>query len=160
MIVSERVRERMVEVGLSQSELARRVGVAQPTIYKLLHTAKKGSTKLHLIARELRTTPAYLSGETDDPDLNAPPPQPAAPPMILMSVNLPPERALARMFIGLLAGIDPKASRDEQALLLAQRLPIGLSQLRDLLPDPVTPDHPERADVDEARAMPHPEPIR
>lgn len=67
MIVSERVSERMSELGLSQSELARRVGVAQPTIYKLLRTSKKGSAHLHKIARELQTTPSYLSGETDDP---------------------------------------------------------------------------------------------
>lgn len=73
MIVSDRVSERMKALGLSQSELARRVGVAQPTIYKLLHTSKKGSTKLHAIARELGTTPAYLSGETDDPNADAPP---------------------------------------------------------------------------------------
>jgi transcriptional regulator with XRE-family HTH domain len=74
MIVSERVSERMQRLGLSQSELARRVGVAQPTIYKLLRSSKKGSTHLHQIARELQTTPAYLSGEVDDPEANAPPP--------------------------------------------------------------------------------------
>jgi len=60
-------------LGLSQAELARRVGVAQPTIFQLIHRSKKGSTKLHLIARELGTTPAYLMGETDDPEADAPP---------------------------------------------------------------------------------------
>jgi hypothetical protein len=100
-------------------------------------------------------------GETHDPDLNAVPAPPPAAPVVMLSVNLPPERALARMFQALLAGIDPDASRDEQALLLAQRLPIGLSQLRDLLPETVTSSwHQERADVGEARATQHPEPIR
>lgn len=61
----------MRALGLSQSELARRVGVAQPTIYKLLKTSKKGSAHLHKIARELETTPAYLSGEVDIPDERA-----------------------------------------------------------------------------------------
>ena len=57
----------MEVVGLSQAELARRVGLSQPSIFNLIHRGKKGSTKLHVIARELRTTPAYLMGETDDP---------------------------------------------------------------------------------------------
>lgn len=76
MIVGERVRERMQAAGLSQAELARRVGVAQPTIFKLIHSSKKGSAHLHRVARELGTTPAYLSGEVDDPDLDAPEPPP------------------------------------------------------------------------------------
>lgn len=67
MISGARILERMTAVGLSQAELARRVGLAQPTIFNLIHRGKKGSTKLHLIARELETTPAYLTGETDDP---------------------------------------------------------------------------------------------
>ncbi len=76
MIVGERVRERMQAAGLSQAELARRVGVAQPTIFKLIHSSKKGSAHLHRVARELGTTPAYLSGEVDDPELDAPEPPP------------------------------------------------------------------------------------
>lgn len=67
VILGERIRERMQEAGLSQAELARRVGLAQPTIFQLITRGKKGSTKLHIIARELRTTPAYLTGESDDP---------------------------------------------------------------------------------------------
>lgn len=59
---------------LSQAELARRVGVSQPTIYSLVHSNKVGSKHLHKIARVLGTTPAYLSGETDDPLSDAPPP--------------------------------------------------------------------------------------
>lgn len=62
----------MVARGFSQAELARRVGLAQPTIYGLIHTNKVGSKHLHRIARELGTTPAYLSGETDDPQADAP----------------------------------------------------------------------------------------
>lgn len=72
MVIGNRVGERMAALGLSQAELARRVGVAQPTIYKLVRANKIGSKYLHVIARELGTTPAYLSGETDDPDADAP----------------------------------------------------------------------------------------
>lgn len=72
MVIGARITERMEAMGLSQAELARRVGVSQPTIYNLIHKAKKGSTKLHIIARVLRTTPAYLTGETDDPASDQP----------------------------------------------------------------------------------------
>lgn len=64
----------MKERGLSQAELARRVGVKQPTIHRLVHGEHYGSTRIHLIARELGTTPAYLSGETDDPSAELPAP--------------------------------------------------------------------------------------
>lgn len=74
MPLGERVRDRMTALGLSQAELARRVGVSQPSIYALIHRNKTGSKNLHLIARELGTTPAYLTGETDDPTAGAPPP--------------------------------------------------------------------------------------
>ena len=58
----------MAELGLSQAELARRVGLSQPAIFALIHKNKTGSKSLHQIARELNTTPAWLMGETDDPD--------------------------------------------------------------------------------------------
>lgn len=161
MFNADRLRARMAERSLSQSELARRVGVSQASIYRLVKGDAYGSKHLHRIARELGTTPAYLAGETDDPDLDALPPPPPAPPLIMMSVNLPSERALTRMFEALLAGIDPKIPRAEQAQLLAQRLPIGLSHLRDLLPESVKPSPDrEQEDDDEARATPHLEPLR
>lgn len=139
MIVSERVQERMTRLGLSQSELARRVGVTQPTIYKLLKTSKKGSTHLHRIARVLETTAAYLSGEIDDPTSDAPPPTPPVVKYVTMQVALPDEALLAQMFDALLAGINPRLEaeeRAEQAQLLAENLPIGLSRLQGLRPVP------------------------
>lgn len=137
MVVGRRIKERLATIGMSQAELARQVGMSQPAINSLIRGASRSSTHLHKIARVLETTPSYLSGETDDPDENAPPPPPA--PIVhhvLMAVAMPSERALARMFEGLLRSMDLSAPVDAQALLLAKRLPIGLSQLRDLLPDP------------------------
>jgi phage repressor protein C with HTH and peptisase S24 domain len=66
MLISARIVELMEHLGLSQSELARRVGVTQQTIGKLITGASSSSSHLHKIARELGTTPAYLTGETDD----------------------------------------------------------------------------------------------
>lgn len=133
----------MEERGLSQSELARRVGVTQATIYKLISGLSTTSRHLHKIARVLGTTTAYLEGETDDPSDGAAPPS-LAPVvhLVTMQVALPPERALARMFEALLRAMDREAPLDEQARLLAQRLPIGLSKLKDLLPAELTPADP------------------
>jgi transcriptional regulator with XRE-family HTH domain len=58
---------------MSQSELARRVKLNQSTIAGLITGKARSSAHLHRIARELGTTPAYLTGETDDPEADAPP---------------------------------------------------------------------------------------
>jgi phage repressor protein C with HTH and peptisase S24 domain len=70
---ADRLKERMELLGLSQSELGRRVGISQTSVYKLLVGSASGSKHLHLIARALGTTPAYLSDETDDPSEGAVP---------------------------------------------------------------------------------------
>jgi phage repressor protein C with HTH and peptisase S24 domain len=66
-VITERFREMLDAAGLSQSALARKIGVSQATIGKLALGVSGGSKHLHAIARELGTTPAYLTGETDDP---------------------------------------------------------------------------------------------
>lgn len=66
-MIGERLRERMEARDISQAELARRVGVSQPSIHALLTRNKTGSRNLAEIARVLGTTPEYLSGKTDDP---------------------------------------------------------------------------------------------
>ncbi|WP_133032181.1 helix-turn-helix transcriptional regulator [Sphingomonas sp. PP-CE-1G-424] len=136
MNVGDRIRQRLTDLGMSQSELARRVGINQSTVAALLTGRSRSSGHLHSIARSLATTTAFLVGETDDPDENAPPPPPK--PVVhhvMMAVALPSEAALARMFLGLLKASKNAASMDEQAQLLAKRLPNALSQLRDMLPD-------------------------
>ncbi|AUW59424.1 hypothetical protein C1T17_16350 [Sphingobium sp. SCG-1] len=67
MVISDRLQQLMVQRGLSQSELARRVGLTQQSIGKLVRGESAGSAHLHKIARILQTTAAYLAGETDDP---------------------------------------------------------------------------------------------
>ncbi|MFC0683566.1 XRE family transcriptional regulator [Novosphingobium clariflavum] len=68
MGLGERIRERLEAKGMSQAELARRVGVSQPSINHLIRRGASGSSHLHKIAAVLETTPAYLSGQTDDPN--------------------------------------------------------------------------------------------
>jgi transcriptional regulator with XRE-family HTH domain len=70
---------------------------------------------------------------------------------------LPNERALARMFAGLLRSIDPQASLDEQAQLLAKRLPIGLTQLQAPLIEREDEAPVGRAAAAPDPAMQHPE---
>jgi phage repressor protein C with HTH and peptisase S24 domain len=57
---------RMDELGLSQAELARRVGVAQPTIAKLVSGQSQGSRHIAKIAKELSLPIEYLVGMTDE----------------------------------------------------------------------------------------------
>lgn len=71
MIVPDRISSLLSDRGMSQAELARRVGVAQQTIHKLITGGSRSSSHLHKIARELETTAAYLVGETDDPSAGA-----------------------------------------------------------------------------------------
>ncbi|WP_446654741.1 XRE family transcriptional regulator [Blastomonas sp.] len=70
-IDSDRVRQRMDELGLSQNGLAQKVGVSQAAIAKITSGQSFGSKHLHRIARELGTTAAFLTGETDDPSEGA-----------------------------------------------------------------------------------------
>lgn len=67
MIVPDRISSLLSERGISQAELARRVGVAQQTIHKLVTGGARSSSHLHRIARELGTNADYLTGDTDDP---------------------------------------------------------------------------------------------
>ncbi|WP_353936250.1 helix-turn-helix transcriptional regulator [uncultured Novosphingobium sp.] len=72
MLIPERLRDQMTACGLTQAALARRVGVSQQTVGRLVTGDAYTSRYLHKIARELRTTPAYLTGETDNPEADAP----------------------------------------------------------------------------------------
>ena len=64
---AKRFRDLLIERGISQGELARRIGVSQQTISRLASGERYGTKHLHRIARELGTTPAYLVREADDP---------------------------------------------------------------------------------------------
>lgn len=71
-MIGERIAARLSDMGMSQSELARRIGLTQGSIAQLVSGRSRSSAHLHKIARELQTTPAFLSGETDDPASDTP----------------------------------------------------------------------------------------
>jgi transcriptional regulator with XRE-family HTH domain len=62
----------MEETGIGQSELARRIGISQQAIGRLLSGDVRGTKHILAIAREVATTPAYLMEETDDPTREEP----------------------------------------------------------------------------------------
>jgi transcriptional regulator with XRE-family HTH domain len=63
MRIGERIAARRAELGLSQTQLAKAVGLSQATIGKLESGISSGSSHLHRFARVLHTTAEYLSGE-------------------------------------------------------------------------------------------------
>ena len=65
--IGERIEALLSAKGWSQAELARRIGVSQPTIWKLVSGNAQTSRYLRDIARQLETSESYLLGETDDP---------------------------------------------------------------------------------------------
>lgn len=86
MIIGARIDALLEEKGWSQAELARRIGVSQATIWKLVNGESRNSKYLVLIARALGTSPEYLLGHTDDPHpgdgwAELPPPREAGPDM-------------------------------------------------------------------------------
>lgn len=67
MSLPERLADRMKDLDISQAELARRVGISQPSINAILKGDTRTSKHLRSIALELETTEGWLLGETEDP---------------------------------------------------------------------------------------------
>lgn len=66
MSIGARIRQLLAKNGMSGAELARQIGVKQPTISDLLNGRSRSSVHLHAIARVLGTTADYLAGDTPD----------------------------------------------------------------------------------------------
>lgn len=67
MTLADRLAARMKELGVSQSELARRVKISQPSINAIYKGDTQNPKHLRAIAQALDTTEAWLLGETADP---------------------------------------------------------------------------------------------
>lgn len=72
MSLGGRIELRLGELGMTQAELSRRARVPQTTLNSLIKRGSRTSPHLLAIARELRTTAAFLTGETDDPNADFP----------------------------------------------------------------------------------------
>lgn len=68
-IVGERLLRLIDDRRLSQSALARLIGISQPSVGRLISGDTRETGKILELARALRTSPEYLVGEVDDPDL-------------------------------------------------------------------------------------------
>lgn len=66
-LISERLLERRLAAGLTQSELARLVGIGQSSANRLEAGVTRNPRHIIKLARVLGTTPEYLTGESDDP---------------------------------------------------------------------------------------------
>lgn len=66
MSLAERLAQRMKELDVSQAELARRVGITQPSVNAIYSGDTKRPKDLRKIALALDTTEAWLLGETSD----------------------------------------------------------------------------------------------
>ena len=67
MIIGDRIRQRLEEIGNTQAQLARAIGVSPQAVSKMILGGTTDSPKLFQIARFLETTPEYLMGESSDP---------------------------------------------------------------------------------------------
>lgn len=68
MLIGTRLLERIDACGTTQAALARAIGVTPQAISKMVRGGTADTAKLYQIARFLKTTPEYLTGETDDPE--------------------------------------------------------------------------------------------
>ena len=68
MTVGERIKQRRIELNLSQDELAKKVGYkSRSSIQKIECARDLPLNKVERMANALETTPAYLMGWEDDP---------------------------------------------------------------------------------------------
>jgi SOS-response transcriptional repressor LexA len=74
MKISERLREKMLQMNLSESELSRRSGVPQPTIHRIVSGESQSPRRENLqrLARALKVSATWLTfGSGDDASIDA-----------------------------------------------------------------------------------------
>ncbi|MEP9401883.1 helix-turn-helix domain-containing protein [Sphingomonas silueang] len=67
-IIPERLAARIDELGLTQAQVARSIGLQPPSINRLVRGKHAQTRHIFGLARAVRTSPEYLTGMTDDPD--------------------------------------------------------------------------------------------
>lgn len=66
LINAKKIKARRIEIGLTQVELAKKVGVSQPFIKKIESGETSSSTYIYKLAQALETSVEYITDETDD----------------------------------------------------------------------------------------------
>lgn len=61
MNIAQRIQQRMDEIGMTQDQLATRIGLTQPAVFKLLSGRTRRTTRLIEIAWALGVRPEWLS---------------------------------------------------------------------------------------------------
>ncbi len=72
MDLGARIEERIAHLGLTKAALAKRADVPPTTLSSIISRGSRSSPHLIKLARALETTPAYLTGEVDDPHVELP----------------------------------------------------------------------------------------
>lgn len=62
----ERLKARLLELNMSQAELAKKTGISQVAIHKLCSGKTKESRRSFVIAKALNVTVAWLVGDSDE----------------------------------------------------------------------------------------------
>lgn len=67
MNIGDRIREKRIQAGITQTQLAEYIGTIKQTVYKYEHSIITNipQDKINLIAHKLNTSSAYLMGYTD-----------------------------------------------------------------------------------------------
>lgn len=95
-IVGSRLEKLIEDRRLSQSAVARLIGVSQPSIGRLISGETRKSSKIIELARVLETTPEYLIGERDNPDQGYTPTPPS--PELASDLGLSPVKEIDLTF--------------------------------------------------------------
>jgi len=68
MVLGDRIKQRLKELGLSQTELARRIDIAQASMNYICSKAQSGTKHAYVIAQELQVSVEWLTGRSDQID--------------------------------------------------------------------------------------------
>ena len=68
--VGQRIRQRRKKLGITRRQLADNCGMPYSTLADIENERQQSSTVLHVLARELRTTPEWLDSESGPEDLS------------------------------------------------------------------------------------------
>jgi transcriptional regulator with XRE-family HTH domain len=126
MSLGDRIRTRLTQIGMTQAELCKRAEVPQSTLNSILQRGSRSTPHLVRIATALRTSPAWLTEETDDPDSPVPDLAMSFEERELLGLTRRLERAdfeavsyLVRRLVG--AGVAPAQFADDRAATIHDR---------------------------------------